>query len=99
MKAFCTLVLFVFVVRVQASDTLDRARQLEESGDGSGARALLAHAAESTPRDITALTEYAEFLDCHADPAAMEAYDKLLGALDSPSTGSSVRRWRGAWPN
>jgi hypothetical protein len=75
----------VFAVNLQASQNLDRARQLEASGDGAEARALLAHAAQSAPGNITALTEYAEFLDCHADPAAIEAYGKLLAALDQPA--------------
>jgi len=85
MKAFSIAFLLVFALTLQGSETLERARQLEESGDGAGARALLAHAAQSAPDDITALTEYAEFLDCHADPAAMEAYGKLLAALDQPA--------------
>ncbi|HUO33251.1 MAG TPA: hypothetical protein VMU80_28820 [Bryobacteraceae bacterium] len=67
---------------LQGSQNLERARQMEESGDGMGARALLAQAAQSAPNDVTALTEYAEFLDFHGDPAALEAYEKLLPALD-----------------
>jgi hypothetical protein len=85
MKAFLIAFLLVFVLNLHASQNLERARQLEESGDGTGARALLAHAAQSAPGDIAALTEYAEFLDCHADPAAIEAYSKLLAALDQPA--------------
>jgi hypothetical protein len=85
MKALSIVFLLVFVSSMQGSKTLERARQLEESGDGAGARALLAHAAQDAPQDITALTEYAEFLDCHADPAAAEAYGKLLAALDGPA--------------
>jgi hypothetical protein len=85
MKALSIVFLIVFVLTLQGSETLERARQLEESGDGAGARALLAHAAQSTPGDIAALTEYAEFLDWHADPAAIEAYSKLLAALDRPA--------------
>ena len=85
MKSFLIAFLLVFTLKLQASGDLERARQLEESGDSSGARALLAHAVESAPRDIAALTEYAEFLDCHADPGAVEAYEKLLGALDTPA--------------
>ena len=85
MKAFSIAFLLVFALALQGSQTLERARQLEESGDGAGARALLAHAAQSAPGDIAALTEYAEFLDFHADPAALEAYNKLLAALDRPN--------------
>ena len=86
MKAFSVTVFIACccVAAVQASQSLDHARQLEESGDGAGARALLANATQSAPGDIAALTEYAEFLDRHADPAALEAYGKLLAALDQP---------------
>ncbi len=92
MKAFSIVFLFVFVLALQGSQNLERARQLAESGDGPGARALLAHAAQSAPDNIAALTEYADFLDCHADPAAIEAYSKLLAALDQ----STHRRERAA---
>src|ERR1017187_6498085 len=92
MKAFSIVFLFVFVLALQGSQNLERARQLAESGDGPGARALLAHAAQSAPDNIAALTEYAEFLDCHPDPAAIEAYSKLLAALDQ----STHRRERAA---
>jgi hypothetical protein len=85
MKALSIVLFLGFASFLQASQTQEHARQLEESGDGPAARALLAHAAESAPGDITALTEYAEFLDCHADPAAAEAYGKLLTALDGPA--------------
>ena len=83
MKACSIAFLLVFAVNIQASQNLERARQLEDSGDGPGARALLAHAAQTDPHNIAALTEYAEFLDGHSDPAAIEAYDNLLAALDA----------------
>ncbi|HVN02957.1 MAG TPA: hypothetical protein VMT86_01000 [Bryobacteraceae bacterium] len=66
---------------LQGSQNLERARQMEESGDGTGARALLAQAVQSAPNDVSALTEYAEFLDFHGNAGAQEAYDKLLRAL------------------
>src|ERR1035438_1971927 len=92
MKAFSIVFLFVFVLALQGSQNLERARQLAESGDGPGARALLAHAEQSAPYNIAALTEYADFLDCHADTAAIEAYSKLLASLDQ----STHRRERAA---
>ncbi|HUE04414.1 MAG TPA: hypothetical protein VMR62_32990 [Bryobacteraceae bacterium] len=85
MKVLSSVFLSIFLVHLQASQNLDRARQLEESGDGPGARALLQHAAQASPGNITALAEYAEFLDSHADPATAEAYAKLLDALDQPA--------------
>ena len=85
MKSLLIVFPLVLVSTLQGSQTLDRARQLEESGDGAGARALMAHAAQTAPGDVAALTEYAEFLDCHADPGALDAYGKLLAALDRPA--------------
>jgi hypothetical protein len=83
-------VTYSFTFGLQASPTLERARQLEKSGDALGARTLLARAAQSAPNDVTALTEYAEFLDGYGDPARQEAYAKLLAALDKP--GQRQRR-------
>ena len=91
MKVLSSVFLSIFLVNLQASQNLDRARQLEESGDGPGARALLQHAAQASPGNIAALTEYAEFLDSHADPATAEAYAKLLDALDQPANPQAPR--------
>jgi hypothetical protein len=85
MKAF-SVTLFIAcccISAVRASENLERARQLEESGDAMGARTLLARAAQN-PGDVTALKEYAEFLDRYGDPAGKDAYGKLLAALDKP---------------
>ncbi len=56
-------------------------RKMEASGDLAGARVALARAAESNPRSIAALTDYAEFLQRYGDPACQQAYNKLLAAL------------------
>jgi hypothetical protein len=86
MKA-CVVILCVsaFVSALQGSQSLERARQLEESGDSLGARALLAQSAQTTPGNVTALTEYAEFLDRYGDPGVRDAYLKLLAALEGPA--------------
>ena len=83
-------VTYGFVSALQGSQNLERARQLEKSGDTMGARTLLARAALDAPDDITALTEYAEFLDSYGDPGRKDAYGKLLAALDKP--GDSKQR-------
>src|SRR5579871_2963239 len=74
---------FAFLSALQASPTLDKARELEKSGDTIGARALLAHAAQAAPQDVVALADYAHFLDRYGDPAAKDAYTKLLAAVDA----------------
>src|SRR5436309_5637729 len=72
------------------SETLDRARQLVKAGDSTAAKTLLAQAAQRGASDITALTEYAEFLDRSGDPAARAAYAKLLDAIGP--NGDAARR-------
>ncbi len=82
---FAVLLIVGLIPVVQGSQNLEHARQMEESGDGLGARTLLAHAAQSNPHDIVALTEYAEFLDRYADPGVKDAYEKLLAGLNGPT--------------
>ncbi len=57
--------------------------------DAAATRESLAAQAREHPRDITALTSFAEFLDRHGDPAAREAYRNLLSAL---ANGDASRR-------
>ncbi|SPE41604.1 conserved hypothetical protein [Candidatus Sulfopaludibacter sp. SbA3] len=58
---------------------------MESSGDAAGARAALFRAVQSAPGSIPALTQYAEFLERHADPGALPAYSRLAAALKSSS--------------
>jgi hypothetical protein len=94
MKAFSSYPLFclgiISVTVLSGSQTLDEARRLETSGEAIKARTLLARAAQSAPNDITAQTEYAEFLDRYGDPGTREAYRKLLDTLER--SGDSARR-------
>jgi hypothetical protein len=59
----------------------EQIRKLEASGETEEARASLQRAAENRPNDISALTEYAEFLDRYGDPASRQAYGNLLTVL------------------
>ncbi len=74
----------------------DPIHKMEVAGDTVGARNALAHAVETNPRSVPALTAYAEFLDRYGDPAAREAYEKLLtamrGSSDSARAGVIARR-------
>src|SRR5260370_25353778 len=87
MRAFSVVAVSVitFSSALVASESLDRARQLTNSGDSLAAKTLLAQAAQKSPNDITALSEYAEFLDRYGDPAAHGVYEKLLEALGASS--------------
>ena len=64
--------------------------QTEASGDSAGARAALARAAENNPNDVSALTNYAEFLERYGDPACREAYARLLEALTTATRRAPV---------
>ena len=92
MRAFSVVAVSVitFSSALVASESLDRARQLTNSGDSLGAKTLLAQAAQSNPKDTTVLSEYAEFLDRYGDSAARGAYEKLLDALGG--SGDPARR-------
>src|ERR1039457_2611230 len=84
------LALLTFVLAAPAG------AQTEASGDSAGARAILARAAQDNPNDVSALANYAEFLERYGDPACREAYAKLLEALgrtrDTARAGVIARR-------
>src|SRR5260370_18816239 len=69
---------------------------MEASGDTMGARTALARATQASPNSVAAWSAYAEFLDRYGDPAAREAYARLLDALrnggDSARTAAVSRR-------
>ncbi len=99
MQAFrvVTTIILTFsssVLRGQSS--IDSIQKLETSGDTLGARAALARAAEANPSNVAALTQYAEFLERYGDPAARDAYGKLLTAVrnsgDKQRAGVIARR-------
>ena len=61
-----------------AGEVIEQARRLEESGDPSQARSVLAEAAAADPESAVA---YAEFLDRYGDSGRKAAYQKALEAL------------------
>jgi len=69
-------------------EAVDRARQLERSGDALGARTLLARTAQSPGAGAEAWLDYARFLDRYADPEAGAAYGKALEALRKSGASS-----------
>ena len=81
---------------ILGEQSLDSIQKMEASGDTMGARTALAHAAQTSPNNAAAWTAYAEFLDRYGDPAAREAYGKLLAALrnggDSARAATVARR-------
>ena len=58
---------------LRANDTLDRARQMEDAGNYTEARAALSQAIRNTT-DAELLTGYAEFLERSHDPGARVAF-------------------------
>jgi hypothetical protein len=82
MKASSVVLALFLLSALRGSDAVDRARQLEKSGDVSGARTALAAAAQHAPADAEALTEYAEFLVRYGDPDSRAAYNKAFAAAE-----------------
>lgn len=64
-------------------------RGLESQGNAREARRLLERAVRANPRDVETLSAWAAFLDQRRDPAAREAYEKLLAL---PGLEPSLRR-------
>src|SRR4051812_15329515 len=79
-RVFVTIILTFSCSSLRGQSSLD-IQKLESSGDTLAARTALARAAEANPSNIAALTQYAEFMERYGDPAAREAYTKLLTAL------------------
>src|SRR5579862_1280279 len=77
---------FVFA----ADDLSLRAWQMESKGDAAGAREFLQREAQSGAPD--SLEAYAQFLDRHHNPAAREAYEKLLTAAQGDQRALAARR-------
>jgi hypothetical protein len=99
MKAFRILIPIVVTVcscAIEAQTTSDPIQKMEATGDTAGARLALARAAESSPTNVAAWTRYAEFLERYGDPAARDAYGKLLAlsktTADNERTGAIARR-------
>jgi hypothetical protein len=99
MKAFRILIPIVVTIcscSIEAQTTSDPIQKLEAAGDTAGARAALARAAESSPDNLAAWTRYSEFLERYGDPAARDAYTKLLAlsqtSADKDRTGVIAHR-------
>ncbi len=82
MKASSVVLALFLLSALRGSDAVDRARQIEKSGDVSGARTALAAAAQRAPADAEALTEYAAFLVRYGDPDSRAAYNKAFAAAE-----------------
>jgi len=94
-RVFVSIILTFSCSSLRGQSSLD-IQKLESSGETLAARTALARAAEANPSDIGALTQYAEFLERYGDPAAREAYTKVLAALqhsgDKQRAGVVARR-------
>ncbi|HXJ41363.1 MAG TPA: hypothetical protein VNH18_18925, partial [Bryobacteraceae bacterium] len=82
MKASFAVLALLFLTSLKANDALDKARDLEKSGDVSGARVVLAAAAQHSPTDVEALYDYAAFLVRYGDPDSRSAYTKTFEAIE-----------------
>ncbi len=78
-----------------ASDTLDRAQQMEDAGNAAAARDLLAQAVRSASTDAELLTGYAGFLERRHDTAARETFRNaaaLWKRQNKPSNAAAAQR-------
>jgi hypothetical protein len=73
-----------------ADDFTSHAWQLESKGDAAEARDYLERAAQTGAVD--AELAYAQFLDRHRDPAAREAYEKIVQTAQGEPRMSAARR-------
>lgn len=90
MKVSSVFLAFSFVLLLEANDAVDRARQLEKSGDVAGARAALSSAVQRAPQDVDALSAYAAFLDRYGDPESRTAYTRLYEALEKSADRNAL---------
>jgi hypothetical protein len=89
-SVFAALILTFGSSVTRGQTDLGQIRKMESSGDTAGARAALAHAVQRSPGSIPALTEYAEFLERHADPGARDEYGRLVAALSHSGNSAAA---------
>ena len=89
MKASSVVLTLFFLTSLEASEAVDRARQLERSGEVQSARVALAAAVQQSPNDADALTEYAAFLVRYGDADSRSAYAKAFEAIEK--SGNQAR--------
>jgi len=89
MKASSVVLTLLFLTSLEASEAVDRARQLEKSGDVQSARAALATAVQQSPNDADVLTEYAAFLVRYGDTDSRSAYAKAFETIEK--SGNQTR--------
>jgi thioredoxin-like negative regulator of GroEL len=82
MKASSVVLALCFLTPLGADDALEKAKQLEKSGDVAGARMALSAAAQRAPSDVDSLKEYADFLNRYGDSEARGAYSKAFEAAE-----------------
>ncbi|MGD0297879.1 MAG: hypothetical protein ABSE86_12240 [Bryobacteraceae bacterium] len=92
MRTVVTAFISVFCVGwgAAADDLNLHAWQMESKGDPAGAREFLERSAQNGAAD--SLEAYAQFLDRHHDPAAREAYEKLLKVAQGDQRVYAARR-------
>ena len=88
---------YFFVLPFQApcaSDALNKADRLEQSGDAASARATLLEEVQRNPKDAEANAAYAGFLDRYHDVDARAAYRHWLAAVPAGSGQANFIRRR-----
>ena len=77
-SAFVGILVVLSMSAIRADENVDRAAQLETTGDAAGARVVLARAVQAAPSDPGTLAAFAAFLERYGDPEARSVYRQLL---------------------
>src|SRR5712691_9651618 len=76
---------------VTAQDLAAEARRLESQGEAAQAQERLRAQAQQSPNDVAIQRAYAEFLDTHGNPLALDAYGRLAQALQRANAPQAQR--------
>jgi len=85
-----TVALTCCVPALAVNETLTRARQMEDTGNAAGARALLQEAVRSASSDAELLTGYAACLERTHDPEARAAFRKAAAEWKKQNRNSEA---------
>jgi len=94
MRRLATCVFFAAssLAAAPASESIEKAIELERQGKAAEAKAALSEAAQANADDPQTQLAYAELLDRYRDPRRLEAYDKAVKAFGASGDQGSRRR-------
>ncbi len=93
-KVLGALLFSVALAQGFAGGLVEEVRQMELRGEARAARTAIESALRSNPKDLSTLVVWADFLDTRRDPAARDAWEKVLlaGGSNSAEGKMALRR-------